>query len=227
MNRATRIVVSTFGVLAGLVGIEHGIGEVLQGNKAPDGIVILSWPGSAFFEILGGEPAMTLIPNLLVSGILAILFSLIFLVWAAWFVERTHGGLILILLAMVMLLVGGGFGPPFLGILIGVTATRINAPLTGWRAHLSAGWRRFFGNLWPWSFITSFIAWLLLFPGSPLLAYFFGVDDPNLVPTLFVIALGTLLLTIVTGFVRDSEGQIGSHPNPRQAGKEQFRLRRS
>jgi hypothetical protein len=33
---------STFGVLAGLAGIEHGIGETLQGNVAPDGMMILS-----------------------------------------------------------------------------------------------------------------------------------------------------------------------------------------
>jgi hypothetical protein len=40
------ITVSTFGALAGLAGIEHGIGEVLQGNIAPEGPVVLSWPGS-------------------------------------------------------------------------------------------------------------------------------------------------------------------------------------
>jgi hypothetical protein len=33
---------STFGVLAGLAGIEHGIGETLQGNVAPDGMMIFS-----------------------------------------------------------------------------------------------------------------------------------------------------------------------------------------
>jgi len=34
---ATRITVSTFGAVMGLEGIEHGIGEVLQGNAAPEG----------------------------------------------------------------------------------------------------------------------------------------------------------------------------------------------
>jgi hypothetical protein len=79
MRSATRATVSTFGALAGLAGIEHGIGEMLQGNKAPDGMMILSWPGSALFRILAGEPAMTIIPNFLVSGILAVLSSLIFI----------------------------------------------------------------------------------------------------------------------------------------------------
>lgn len=40
---ATRIAASIFGVLAGLGGITHGIGEVIQGNVAPDGTWICSW----------------------------------------------------------------------------------------------------------------------------------------------------------------------------------------
>ena len=72
MRNATKVTVSIFGALAGLMGIEHGIGETLQGNIAPDGLMILSWPGSELFHILTGEPAMTIVPNLLVTGILAI-----------------------------------------------------------------------------------------------------------------------------------------------------------
>ena len=63
MRKATRVMISTFGALVGLIGIEHGSGEVLQGNLAPSGIMILSWPESAFFHVLGGEPALTILPN--------------------------------------------------------------------------------------------------------------------------------------------------------------------
>jgi hypothetical protein len=97
MNNATRITVSTFGALAGPAGIEHGIGEVLQGNVAPDAAMLLSWPDSEVFELLNGEPAITLVPNLLVTVILAIVVSLIFLAWVTMFVHRKHGGLVLIL----------------------------------------------------------------------------------------------------------------------------------
>ncbi|HET7089198.1 MAG TPA: hypothetical protein VFL17_11140 [Anaerolineae bacterium] len=210
MKSATRIMVSTIGALMGLAGIEHGIGEVLQGNVAPGGIMFPSWPGSAFFRIVAGEPAMTIVPNLLVTGILAILVSLIFLVWATMFVQRKNGGLVLILLSIVMLLVGGGIFPPILGIILGVIGTRINAPLAWWRAHLSVGSRRFLGKVWPWSFIACLTAWLLLFPGSTILGYFFGVNNPNLIPILFFFALGSLLLTIFTGFAYDSQRQTGS-----------------
>ncbi len=202
---ATRAVVSTFGVIAALAGIEHGIGEILQGNIAPGGIVFLSWPHSPFFENLGGEPAMTLIPNLLVSGILASFFSLVFLLWATLFAERKNSGLILMLLSVVMLLVGGGFGPPLLGLILSATATRIHAPLTWWRTRLSVGLRNFLSKVWLWSFVAAVTAWLLLLPGSSLLAYYLGVNNANLVLTLILCAFGFLALTIFTGFAHDAE----------------------
>ena len=201
---ATRVTVSTFGIIVGLAGIEHGIGEVLQGNVTPEGVTIESWPESELLGILAGEPAMTIVPNLLLTGILAILASLIFLVWVTMFVQRKHGGLVLILLSVVMLLVGGGFGPPLLGIMLGTAATRINAPLNWWRAHLTAGSQRFLARLWPWSLVTGLIAWLSLLPGTILLDHFFGVDNPDLVvPVLTFSAFGLLLLTIFAGLAYD------------------------
>jgi hypothetical protein len=120
MNKSTSLFASTFGAIMALAGIEHGFGEVLQGNVAPKGVVFLSWPDSAFFRSLGGEPAMTIIPNLLVTGVLAILFSLALLIWATMFVQRKNGGFVMILISIAMLLVGGGIFPPILGILFGV-----------------------------------------------------------------------------------------------------------
>jgi hypothetical protein len=210
MRNATKVTVSTFGAIVGLVGIEHGIGEALQGNIAPSGLVVLSWPRSEFFRILAGEPAMTVVPNLLVTGILAIFVSLVFLVWTTVFVERKNAGLVLILLSIVMLLVGGGFGPPMLGIIVGAAATRINAPLTWWRAHLSVSLRRFLGQVWPWSLVACVIAWLLLFPGISVLAYFLGVNDPSLIPVVFFSAFGVLLLTVFSGFARDIQRRADS-----------------
>jgi hypothetical protein len=219
---ATRVTVSTFGVLAGWAGIEHGIGEVLQGNVAPDGVMIQSWPESELFAILTGEPAMTIVPNLLATGILAILISLVFLVWALMFVQRKNGGLVLILLSVVMLIVGGGFGPPILGVILGVAATRIGAPLRWWRTHLSSGSRRFLAKVWPWSLVAGVIAWLLLLPGTILLDFFFGVNDLNfvvLILTLLVLcAFGLLLLTVFTGFAYDSQRQTGLQQVPSMSG---------
>lgn len=172
---------TTFGVLAGLAGLEHGIGEVLQGNRAPTSIMIESWPESALMRTLGGEPAMTIVPNLLVTGVLAILVALALLMWTVTFVARKQGGLILILLSVFLLLVGGGFGPPLLGTITGLVATRINASFTWWRAHLSINTRRVLARIWPWSYALCLAAWLAVLPGVPIIAYFFPLVEPGVI----------------------------------------------
>jgi hypothetical protein len=219
MRNATKVTVSALGAIMGVAGIEHGIGEILQGNVAPAGIMFPSWPDSAFFRIVGGEPAMTIVPNLLITGVLAILVSLIFLVWATMFVQRKNGGLVLILLSIVMLLVGGGIFPPIIGIIIGTLGTGINAPLTWWRTHLSIGSRRFLEKVWPWSFIACIIAWLLLFPGISILGYFLGVNNPNVTVILIFSALGFLCLTIIAGFAHDIQQHVDFHQTPSVRGE--------
>jgi hypothetical protein len=209
MRNATRVTVSAFGALAALAGLEHGIGEILQGNVAPNGLMILSWPESALFRILGGEPAMTIVPNLLGSGILTVFLSLIVLAWATIFVGRKNGGLVLILLSIVLLLVGGGFGPPMLGFIVGAAATRLHTRSTRWRL------RRLLGDLWPWSLAGALIAWFLLCPGSMLLDHFFGVGNPELlIGVFFLSALGFLLLAIFAAFARDSQAQTDLPSSP-------------
>jgi len=117
---------------------------------------------------------MTIVPNMLVTGILAIFFSLAYLVWATRFNQKKNAGVVLILLSIVMLLVGGGIFPPIIGFIVGILGTRICAPLTWWRTHLSVDLRHFLIRVWPGSFFVCLIAWLLLFPGINIVGYFFG-----------------------------------------------------
>jgi hypothetical protein len=201
MNRATRLTVSTMGVITALAALEHGLGETLQGNVAPPGLVIESWPDTPFFDVWAGEPAMTLIPNLLLSGLLTMLVALLFLVWVTRFIARKHGALVLLLLSLALLLIGGGFGPPLLGLILSAASTRINASLTGSQP---GGLWRSLGQWWRGSYVACIVAWLLLFPGAGILTQSFGVDDPNLMPKLFFTAFGLLLLTLLTAFAHDS-----------------------
>ena len=87
MRKATKTVATFFGVIAGIAGVEHGIFEVLQGNARPESLMIPSMGPPCVPEKVWNacEPAMTVIPNFLVTGILAILISLAVLVWAAPF----------------------------------------------------------------------------------------------------------------------------------------------
>ena len=199
---ATRTTVAVFGTIAAAAGLEHGVGEVLQGNVRPPATVFMSWTDSPFFRILGGEPAMSLVPNLLVSGVLTILLSLVLLVWVLRFVHRPGGGLVLIGISIALLLVGGGFGPPALGIILGVAASRIRSPHR-W-ALRSERASRLLSSLWPIALFGGLAAWLMLMPGVPLLAYTLHVDNAALVIVTFFAALGLLLASVFSGYARDA-----------------------
>ena len=196
-TNATRTVVSTFGLLAGLAGIEHGVGEILQGSVRPEGPAIESWPDSKAFEILGGEPAMTVIPNLLVTGMVAVVVAVA--VWSVRFVDRRHGGLVLILLCVLLLLVGGGFGPPLIGVIIGIGATRIGAAPGRRPGRVSQA----VGRVWPWVLGAAVLGYLSLLPGTILLGQLLGADNPGLVYALSAFSFAGLILALASARAED------------------------
>lgn len=204
---AARIMASIFGVLAGLGGLTHGIGEMLQGNITPSGVFIDSWTQGPIATHMGGDPGMTIVPNLLITGVLAIVVSLVTIAWAVAFVQRKHGGAVLILLSIAMILVGGGFGSPIVGILAGIAGTSINKPLTWWRNHLSVKAQRFLAQLWPWVFGVSFINGVFLFVGSIILVYSFGWGNADVYLNSFFFAVVSLLLAIITGIGYDLQSR--------------------
>jgi len=191
-----------FGILAGLGGVTHGIGEVLQGNVKPDGIIINSWTRGPIATHMGGEPGMTIVPNLLVTGILTILVSVAVVVCAAC-ARNKNSGRILLLLSVIMLLVGGGFGPPIIGILAGVAGTGIGTPSTWWRRRRSARIWRFLGTVWPWLFGIAAINGLFLVIGSVVLVYCFDLNNPSLFTNSFFFSILSLSLTILLGRAYD------------------------
>lgn len=199
---AARIMASTFGVLSGLGGITHGVGEMLQGNVTPGGIVVNSWTQGPIATNMDGEPAMTIVPNLLVAGLLTILFSLATIVWSVLFVQRKHGGLILILLSIAMLLVGAGFAPPIMGILAGLAGLGIHAR-TWWGTRLPIYIQHFLAKAWPWIFGICLVDSVFLVVGSIILVVFFDLNNPDLFVNSFFFAIVTLLLSIFTGAAYD------------------------
>lgn len=191
MKSARYQFVAVMGAWMGAAGIEHGVGEFLQGNVAPDGILIRSWPDAAFFQSLNGEPAMTILPDLQITGLLAIAFSLLFAVWAIFFAQRKHGGLIMMLLTIPMLLFGGGIFPPILGLLIGAAASGSRSPA---RQAPVTGLRRFLGQAWRRILAACCVVWLMLFPGTAALSYFFAIDSVAVTLTVMVTAFLFLFL---------------------------------
>jgi hypothetical protein len=172
MKSASRVAAYTLGVYAGLLGAVHGYYEILQGNVAPGRLMINAIGPPCRPEAVAHAcfPAMTVVPNFSVTGILALILGLVVLTWAAGFVQRKHDGPFLMLLSILMLLVGGGFVPTFVGIIAGVAGIGIHAPSTGWRARLPGNALRFLAGFWPWPLIAYFV-WV--FPTQWFLGHFF------------------------------------------------------
>lgn len=208
---AGRAVASVFGVLSGLGGLTHGVGEVLQGSVAPQGIIINSWVQGPIATNMGGEPGMTIVPNLLITGILTILVSLAAIAWSVALVRRRRGGPLLIVLAVAMLLFGGGFGPPIIGMLAGAAAAGIGAPHTWWRTRPPAGIRRALAAAWPWVFALCTINGVFLTIGSVILVVVFGMNNPDLYVGSFLLSVVLLLVSVVTGAAYDAERVEGPH----------------
>ena len=201
---AAQAIALIFGVLAGLGGLTHGIGEVLQGDMKPEGIIINSWTEGPIATNMGGEPGMTIVPNLLASGILTILVSLAVVVCAA-FVRNKNGGRILLILSVIMLLVGGGFGPPIIGILAGVAGIGIGRPSIWSRERSSVKVRRFLGTVWPWIFGLAVSNGVFLVIGSVILVYVFDLNNPDLFTNSFFFSILSLPLTISIGRAYDAQ----------------------
>jgi hypothetical protein len=204
MRSATRSVASTFGVIVGLAGLEHGIGEILQGHVAPPGVMFESWPNSQVLRVMSGEPAMSLLPDLLLSGVLTVLLSLATIVWSVAFLERRHGGLVLMLLSFLLLLVGGGIAPPLMGLIVGGAATRIRKPLTRWSTRGRASPPPLLARLWPYMLAASVIGYLCLLPGIPVASQFAELEDPSIVGYLALFSFATLVLAVVGALASDS-----------------------
>ena len=202
MNKATTILSLTLGILAGIMGIEHGLGEVLEGYRPTDSIFILSWPDSAFFEIMSGEPAMTIIPNYLVTGLLATFFSCVFLIVFIKPSLDRNTNIVLFALLILMLLTGGGFGPPILGIIAVLIALKKNSPFKTWRK-LPLRFHSVLSMLWPWSFSICLLGWLMLFPGAALIVFFTGMDNALLMIIPILISFAFIPMTLILGFSRD------------------------
>ncbi len=166
--------------------------------------MILSWPGEGPFRVLGGEPALTIIPNLFVAGLVTVLVSLLFLAVAVRFIETRHGPMLLALLSIGMFLVGGGLFPPVFGIILAGVATHISGRKDQRPSYLPLAFRNLASHVWPWSLGIGLSTWLLMMPGLPL-AYCFGLaPDDMLICIIIVGMIGFLFASIFTGFAFDS-----------------------
>ena len=140
------------------------------------------------------EPAMTILPNFLITGILSMLLGLATMIWAGAFLRRSWGATILVVLSIGLLFFGGGIFPPLVGVVGGIVGTKINTPLK----RTTGGFWRVLARAWPWTIILLFVG---LF-GQVVIGYFF--NDFLMEYGAFLLFLPVLLLvTILTGYGQD------------------------
>jgi hypothetical protein len=198
MRKATKTVTSWLGIAAGIAGVEHGYFEILQGNVRPEGLMIFSMGPPCDPEVAWNicEPAMTILPSFLITGILAVILGLAIFVWSVGFVQRKQGGLVLMLLSVALLLFGGGLFPLLIGIIGGAAGTQINKSLT----REPGGITRFAAKLWPWPLVL-LLVWLL---GQFPVGYFFNDFMKSAMYFGLALILTMLPLSVYTGYARDA-----------------------
>jgi hypothetical protein len=189
-----RITVAFLGAYAGILGMQHGSFALLQGATAPTGLLFNAIGPPCRPETVWHAcfPAMTLIPNLRVTGVAAIIVGFLLLVWALRFVQRRYGGRVLGLLAILLLLVGGGFVPVLIGLVAAAASRGLHRPCTRFRLAAVA-------QVWPWPLVLMAL-WM---PGSWLLGHYFGAAMLAASGLLFLVFdLGLPVLAAVSGTAR-------------------------
>ena len=205
---ALRRVASSTGVVAGIGGVEHGILEMMQGNRVPSGRVVDAIGAAQRFWIHGTEPAFTLVPNFLVTGILATIVGLMVIIWSIAFIDKKHGAVILFCLSTTMFLVGGGFAPPVFAIVAILAALMMNRPFQWLRTHILEKLVDLLARFWKIVFFPfialSIIEIITAIFGYPLL-WFFRAGDLVEILTAFgyVTFFGLGPIVLITALAYD------------------------
>jgi hypothetical protein len=211
MNRATRIIVSTFGVVLGIAGLDHGLFEILQGNTPTNGLIIQAIGSD--LKLWGTEEAFTIIPNFLLTGIAAVIVSLAIMVWSVRFVHTQHGARVFGPLFILLFLVGGGIAAQIMfAPVTWAVATPINKPLDWWQKIIPETARRVLAKIGPVMLVSGSLSFLIgLF--IAITGFVPGESDTERILAIcwsfiFLGGLGMFLLTFVAGFASDIQKRI-------------------
>jgi len=161
-NAATREISCTLGVLLGISSISHGLPEILQGNQTTPGLIVNAVGAGYRWTVWkqGSEPAFTLVPNFLLTGILASAIGLLIILCSIRFIQRPHGPAVFLLLAITSFLVGGGLAQVLLFSLNWALATRIHASLEFWRWLIPQSARGIMARFWRWPLVAGSVFFL-------------------------------------------------------------------
>ena len=207
VNHAIQTIVATLGVIFGISGMGHGFFEALQGNTATNGYVIDAIGEANRMWLHGNEPAFTIIPNFLITGIAAMLVGVAVIIWSGGFLHKRHASLIFLSLFILLFLVGGGIAQVIFFTIGWALSTRIRKPLNWWRKVLPAGMRRFLSKLWRPLLIASSLS-ILYTMQIGIFGFVPGVSDPDSIIMVMVSTLGVGLLFLILAFISGCDHDI-------------------
>lgn len=217
MNRTIRFVVAVFGIVFAISGISHGFFETLQGNMPTSGLFIHAISDTYKAWLSGGETALTVISNYLITGIAAIIVGVAAIVWSAGFLHTRYGATIFLLLFILLLLVGGGIAQVLFFPVAWAFATRINKPLTGWRRVLPDSIRGRLARIWPWT-LSAFAVLFGFALTTAVVGYPTGIDDADqLLGIMFAslaVGIACFVLSAVSAIARDIQLQDSPRSSP-------------
>jgi hypothetical protein len=203
---ATRVIVTTLGVIFGLSGVNHGLFEFLQGNK-PTGALFIHAIGEAQrFWPEGTEDAFTLLPTFLLAGLLSMIVGLVIVVWSLFFIETRYGRTVFLALFILLFLVGGGIGQVAFFIPAWAFGTRMNTPLAWWKKVLPQSSWPFLSRLW---IVILVISTILVLFGVEIAIFGIvpGMTDPDRIQnTAMLLVFSSAILNIfafIAGFGHD------------------------
>jgi MFS family permease len=200
VRNATKTVAAWFGIATGLAGMEHGIFEILQGNVRPESLMFASMGPPCVPEETWNacEPAMTVLPSLLLSGVLSTILGLLIFILAVGFLQRKRAGLVMLVLCIALLLTGGGLFPPVIGIIGSFAAMQINKSLDSKK---QGSFLYFAAKLWPWPLVI-FVGWVV---GQWLIGYFFNDFLQSIMGVAAILILVMLPLSCITAYALDMQ----------------------
>lgn len=199
-NQAIQVIVATIGIIFGIGGMGHGFFETLQGNTATNGYIIDAIGEANRMWLYGNEPAFTLIPNFLVTGIAAMLVGALVIIWSAGFMHRQHASLVFLLLFILLFAVGGGIAQVIFFMIGWAMSTRIHKPLKWWKRVLPLATHSFLSKLWrPFLIVSTLL--ILYTLQIAIFGFVPGITDPDRISIVMVSTLGIGLLFLILAFI--------------------------
>lgn len=205
-SKARRITTIILGFALAMGGIHHGFFEILQGNTPTNGMFIESIGPDHRMWLHGNDPAVTLIPNFLYTGMASVVTGILIIFWTIFFIDKKHGPSIFLLLFILLTLTGGGIGHIPFFILSWAYATNTRSDLNWWKKNLPEKWKRNLAKVW---LPVTILSALFFITGLEISVFGFvpGTSDPEIILTVcWSFLFGSLLLinvSYISGYAYD------------------------